>query len=71
MIPIDKPNIASQRVIDYELLSSFQDKGPFVKLKLLFYMMNLQNIEMDDGSNLSMDEYFRQQVKNLMMAEYT
>jgi len=70
LIPIEKPNVASQRVIEYELLKSYQNKGPFVKFTLLFYMMNLQNIELGD-KNLSVDEYFKQQVRNLMMAEYT
>ncbi len=69
LIAINKEEIANQRIISFNV---HKNNGLYVKFKLLIYLLNVPNPDMtNDEKAMSMEEYFKRQLDNLMMAEYT
>lgn len=69
-ISIKKEEIANNRIVGFNV---YKTNGLYVRMKLLVYLMNMEKMELDQigSDNVSMDEYFKKQLQNLMMAEYT
>lgn len=67
LIPVVKDEIANQRVIGFDVS---RRHGLHVRFEMLIYMMNMNKLDMTD-QKMTMDEYFQQQLQNLMMVEYT
>lgn len=68
-IPIKKEEIANQRIVGFNVS---KQNGLFVRFKLLIYLMNMEKVmETKDEPETSVEEYFKKQLMNLMMAEYT